>query len=155
MEESLKKTLVYEAVNSGICKDGLRAMMGMEGDGLVGYYVQMIDWCLENDFPKLETLKESFRGCEDKGVYIGREFNGETFDKLQAYIFHDCKGTINVAMDYDNAVIPMLYFANGCDVTVECVQRNAIPIRVPIYSFGENSIKAVDNNNIKYRTYRA
>lgn len=117
----------------GICKDGYSQMRGYDRDGLVSYYVENPDWCIERGFPSLETIRREFSDIEDKGVFVGKTFDGEVFDKLQAYIFHDCKGTINVAMDYDNAVIPMLYFANGCKIRVKCEQDNKPMIIVPLY----------------------
>lgn len=129
----LKETLMDSARRVGICAPGYELMRGYDRTGLVDYYIQNPDWCIERGFPSLDLLRSEFLDVKDKGVYVGETFNGETFDKLQSYIFHDCKGTIRVAMDYDNEVIPMLYFANGCDMRVECIQRNTPAINVPLY----------------------
>lgn len=148
-DEQLKEVLMREARRGGICAEGYSQMRGYDREGLIDYYVQNPDWAMERDFPSLELLRGEFSDIEDKGVFVGRVFDGETFAKLQAYIFHDCKGTIKVAMDYENAVIPMLYFANGCNMTVSCDQPNNPPIRVPLYvtDEGNNSVDyAVDEN---------
>lgn len=129
----LRENLMTSARSVGICKDGYSQMRGYDRDGLVSYYVENPDWCIERGFPSLETLRREFSDIEDKGVFVGKTFDGEVFEKLQAYIFHDCKGTIKVAMDYDNAVIPMLYFANGCKIRVKCEQDNKPVIIVPLY----------------------
>lgn len=129
----LKEELMKDARRGGICAEGYGLMRGYDRDGLIGYYVANPDWAIERGFPSLELLRREFSGIEDKGVYVGRTFDGEVFDKLQTYIFHDCKGKIRVAMDYENAVIPMLYFANGCNIRVECEQKNDPAINVPLY----------------------
>lgn len=117
----------------GICAAGYGQMRGYDRDELVEYYIANPDWCMERGFPSLELLRREFSDIEESGVSVGKTFDGEVFDRRQVYIFHDCKGTIKVAMDYDNAVIPMLYFANGCDMRIECEQNNVPAIMVPLY----------------------
>jgi hypothetical protein len=56
-------------------------------------------------------------------------------------------------MDYDNMVIPMLYFANDCHMTIKCDQDNTPAIRVPLYIFGDNRINAASNENVIFGKY--
>jgi hypothetical protein len=43
----------------------------------------------------------------------------------------------------------MLYFANGCNISVTRADTpHTLPIRVPLYIYGENRIKAEDNDDI-------
>lgn len=147
----LKETLMDDARRGGICANGYSQMRSYDRDGLIGYYVQNPDWAIERGFPSLELLRREFSDIEDKGVFVGRTFDGETFDTLQTYIFHDCKGTIRVAMDYDNAVIPMLYFANGCKIRVECEQKNDPAINVPLYIAEDCKIVGAKTDNCVFR----
>lgn len=161
-ERLLKETLMEDARRRGICAEGYGLMRGYDREGLIDYYLANPDWCIERGFPSLELLRREFSDIEDKGVFVGRTFDGEVFDRLQTYIFHDCKGRILVAMDYENAVIPMLYFANGCNIRVECEQKNDPAIVVPLYIGGlkpgteTNGCKVVgaksDNCNFKRKT---
>lgn len=146
-DSELKEALMQTAKTQGICAEGYGLMRGYDRDGLIAYYLASPDWCVERGFPSLEVLRREFSDIEDKGVYVDKTFNGEVFDKLQVYIFHNCKGTINVAMDYDNAVIPMLYFANSCDMTVSCVQENSSAIRVPLYLADDCKIECAKTDN--------
>ena len=152
----LKEMLMEEARRGGICAEGYGLMRGYDRDELIAYYVANPDWCMERDFPSLEILRSEFSDIEDKGVYVGKTFNGEVFSDKQVYIFHDCKGTIRVAMDYDNAVIPMLYFANGCRMRVTCTQKENLksPIDVPLYIFGKNDIQARSNIYAKFLKHK-
>lgn len=154
-ELTLKDELMRDAREKGICAPGYGLMRVYDREELISYYIANPDWCMERDFPSLELLRREFSGIEDKGVYIGKTFNGETFDSLQAYIFHNCKGTIKVAMDYDNAVIPMLYFANGCDITVSCEQKNTPPVRIPIYETEEcnNVVNLVESEGCEFKRH--
>lgn len=151
-ELQLKEMLLEEARRGGICADGFREMRTDSIGELVDYYVANPDWCMERGFPSLEILRSEFSDIEDKGVYVGKTFNGEVFSDKQVYIFHDCKGTIKVAMDYNKAIIPMLYFANGCNMTISCNQPNNPPTRVPLYvtDEGNNSIDYVIADNCEF-----
>lgn len=153
----LKEELMRQARQSGICMEGFQTMHNAADKGaLVDYYLQTLDWSLERDYPNLGILRQYFTDCEDKGVYIDRTFHGETFSSLQAYVFHNCKGVINVEMDYEQAIIPMLYFANNCHVKVVCRQKqgNGVPpIRVPLYVFGDCVVTAEDSADAVFRRY--
>lgn len=152
----MKETLMDDARRGGICAEGYGLMRGYDREGLIDYYVQNPDWCMERGFPSLKMLSREFSDIEDKGVLVGKTFNGEVFDKLQTYIFHDCKGTIRVAMDYACAVIPMLYFANGCNIRVECGQKNDPAINVPLYIAEDCKVVGAktDNCNFKRKTIK-
>lgn len=153
-ELQLKELLMAEARRGGICAEGFAEMRTDSISELVDFYVANPDWCMERCFPSLEILRSEFSDCGDKGVYVGRTFNGEVFSERQVYIFHDCKGTIKVAMDYDNAIIPMLYFANGCKIRVECAQPNSPVIQVPVYIFGDNRIELCMEGDVHFTPYK-
>lgn len=136
----LKETLMEGAKDGGICADGYGKIRAYDRDEVIDYYLGNLDWCMERGFPSLKLLRREFSDIEDRGVYVCKEFNGEVFSARQAYIFHACKGTIKVAMDYEKAIIPMLYFANGCDIRVECDQPNDPPIRVPLYISADSDV---------------
>lgn len=152
----MKETLMEDARRGGICAEGYGLMRGYDRDGLIDYYLECPDWSIERGFPSFELLRREFSDIEDKGVFVGKTFDGEVFDKLQTYIFHDCKGTIRVAMDYDNAIIPMLYFANGCNIRVECEQKNDPAINVPLYIAEDCKVVGAktDNCNFKRKTIK-
>ncbi len=150
----LTEKLISDGRRHGICTDGTRCIMSGDKDVMVDYYIRMIDWSLENGYPDLGTIRDEFSGFEGKGIYVGKTFSGEVFDKLQTYVFHNCSGIIRVAMDYKNAVIPMLYFANGCNIRVECEQKNSPAIKVPVYVFGDNDVSAADNDNVRFKFYK-
>lgn len=153
--QDLKELLMTDARNGGICADGYKEMRGYNREELIDYYLRTIDWSLERNFPSLKIMRYEFSNIEDKGVFVDRTFHGETFDKLQIYVFHHCKGVINVAMDCDNAVIPMLYFANGCEMEVHCEQDNfGNPIKVPLYIFGRNTVIAKSDEHARFVRYR-
>lgn len=147
----IKEKLMEEARRGGICADGYGRMRGYDREELIDYYVRNPDWCLERGFPSLELLRREFSDLEDRGIFVGKTFAGEELSGRQAYVFHACRGRVNVAMDYMNAVIPMLYFANGCNLRVECRQRNNPAIIVPLYVAEGCKIAADNTGNCVFR----
>ncbi len=139
---------MQDARSNGICVDGYDYMRKSSIESLVRYYKANPDWCMERNYPALDILRKDFDNekLQDFGIFIDHTFKGELLDKHQVYIFHNCKGRILTALNYDAEIIPMLYFANGCNMTIDCDQHNVLPIRVPLYIFGENNIKAKSPN---------
>ena len=115
-------------------------------------YKRGIDWCLENNSPSVNFLRRYKEDCEINGIFIDREFHGETLDESQVYVFHRCSGTIRVGLNVARRIIPMLYFANGCDMTVE--GSSPISVRVPIYVFGANTVRAEKTDSFDPVIYR-
>lgn len=136
------RTLIDEARAAGVCPEGISAVRSGDLGKMHEMYLRIIDWCLEHNFPTLPTLRRVLPELgEDCGIFVGREFHGETLSGRLVYVFHRCKGEVFIAADYDKGVIPMLYFANGCDITLRCDQQenSRFPPRVPLYVFGEDN----------------
>lgn len=153
-KQEIKECLMEDARAKGICAEGYGQMRAYDRDELIDYYLRTIDWSLECGFPSMKVLRNEFSDIEERGVFVDIQFGGETLTGKQTYVFHHCKGVVNVAMDYENAVIPMLYFANGCNMEVRCEQKNDPAIRVPLYIFGRNKVKAEDNANAAFVRYK-
>jgi hypothetical protein len=150
----LKNILLKEANRKGMCKQNLRALAKCENErDMIRLYKRTIDWALENDYPNLRILTQYFSNSERYGIYVGKTFHGEKFYRKQCYVFHNCQGVIDVGMDYERAVIPMLYFANDCHITVTSSQQNKRAIRVPLYIFGDNSVTAQSDDNVIFRRF--
>lgn len=148
-----------QARSKGICAEGYGTMRVDDIEALVDYYIENPDWAMERDFPTLPFLKEHFSDIEEKGVFVGRTFHGETLNERQAYIFHNCRGTVKVGLNVEKGLIPMLYVANGCRVRFVgtgdyAPKRNEERTVVPIYSFGKNDISARDNKYVEFNRYK-
>lgn len=119
---------------------------------VLSLYKRGIDWCLENNSPSVTLLRKFKDDCEVNGIYIDREFHGETLNDSLVYVFHNCSGNIRVGLNARKRIIPMLYFANGCDMVVE--GSSPVAVRVPIYIFGKNNIKAEETEAFEPVIYR-
>jgi hypothetical protein len=146
--------LLHEAKTKGMCLENFNALRHCtDRHQQIYLYKKTIDWALENSYPNIATIRRDFSDCEDDGVFVDKQFHGETFNDQQTYVFHHCSGTINVEMNLQQAIIPMLYFANDCHINVTCNQSNVRPINVPLYIFGDSTITTEDVDGAKFTTY--
>lgn len=155
--DSLKDKLINTAHAKGICAEGYKQMLeSADVDAMVDYYVAEPDWCLERDFPTLQMLRDHFPDAGNKGVFVDKTFHGELLNEQQAYVFHNCKGTIKVGLNVDKAIIPMLYLANECRLRIVGVGdiTPLKPSEVPIYTFGKNDVSAKNNKYVEFITYK-
>ncbi len=159
-DTELKEVLLAIAQGKEICKPGYERMLMCDIDGLVDYYLEMPDWCMERGFPDFATLKEHFTGFENKGAFIGKTFHGEVLNDLQTYIFHKCTGTIKVGLNVEKGIIPMLYLANGCRLRIMGTgdfkpKKESERSAVPVYTFGKNDVSARDNKYVRFIRYNS
>ena len=141
MDTQWKRELRRLASAHGMCAENRRLLEYVDTKAdAISLYKKTIDWALEEDYPGIDMLRRAFSDCESEGVFVDRQFNGEILDAKQVYVFHNCKGTICVRLNVSEKIIPMLYFANGCKMTVRHADGDDTSIRVPLYVFGDNEI---------------
>lgn len=133
-------------------RDALERVSGKEE--AIELYKRTIDWALEEGYPSLHTIREFFSDCEEQGIYVDKVFHGEDLRDHQVYVFHNCTGTIRVGLNADKAIIPMLYFANGCTMKVEAAGPKGYATIVPLYVFGDNRITGEKSEDIVCKTFK-
>lgn len=155
MQHTWKEYLLREARLQSMCLDNLDALRACQTKAeAVHLYKKTIDWALERNYPPVNFIRNEFGNCEDLGIFIDKDFHGELIDEHQCYVFHNCRGTIMVEMNVSEKIIPMLYFANGCNMTVKRSHKpHTMPIKVPLYIFGNNTVIANNSDDILFRTY--
>jgi len=153
MEQKWKNKALADITAHKVCDEysELTSRAKTKVDALA-LYKRGIDWCLENDSPSLSLLRTYKDDCAYNGVYIDRKFEGELLNSNTVYVFHNCSGTVRVGLNVQKRIIPMLYFANGCDMTIVGVPPAGV--RVPLYVFGENNIVADKDDFIEPVIYR-
>lgn len=153
-----RTALIADAHRKGVCNEFASLME--EARSLTDFlmlYRRGADWALKNDCPSLSLLRE----CSDEhldlhGVFVDKHFDGEVLDSRQVYIFRHCSGTIRTGLNVERAVIPMMYFSDGCDMRIESSNKDVMPrpVRVPLYIFGDNNIEAEESKNLSCVTYK-
>ena len=151
MDNEWKKQLRREASAHHMCEENRRALEEVTSRATaIGLYKRTIDWALEEGYPGMDTLRKYFTGCEMFGIYIDKHFDGEVLKDHQVYVFHNCTGTIKTGLNLEKQLIPMLYFANGCEMSVV---GNGESVRVPLYVFGTNNILTEKGDGLEFKFY--
>lgn len=153
MEQGWKNRALSDIVAHKVCDEysELTARAKTKVDALA-LYKRGIDWCLENNSPSLDLLRSYKADCAYNGIFIDKHFDGELMTDTNVYVFHNCSGTIRVGLNIQKGLIPMLYFANGCDMTIE--GDSPVLVRVPFYIFGDNKIVVDEKGIIEPVIYR-
>lgn len=148
MEQRWKNRALADITSHKVCDEysALTSRAKTKVDALA-LYKRGIDWCLENDSPSVDLLRQYRDDCAYNGIFIDRHFDGELLIDQPVYVFHNCTGTIRVGLNVKKRIIPMLYFANGCDMTV--IGDSPSRVRVPLYVFGDNRVKSTTDGSIE------
>lgn len=156
MQSSWKEYLLRQARLNSMCTENIEGIRACESKAdAVALYKKTIDWALERNYPAINFIRNEFGNCDDLGLFVDRVFHGELLDAHQCYVFHNCKGEITVDINLSDKIIPMLYFANGCNMTIKRVGGpHILPIKVPLYIFHDNTIVAEDTEDITFRIYK-
>ena len=157
MSSNWKPHLQRLACEHRMCADNRAYLNACETkEDAIRLYKQTIDWALEEGYPDLDFLRKEFADQQSQGIFIDHNFDGEILNEHQVYVFHHCTGTIRVGLNLAKKIIPMCYFANGCDMTILGVETadQFLPDRVPLYIFGKNKINATNSNTMEVRIYQ-
>ncbi len=156
--DELKSILLREAEEAGICREGRQRFSACATLGdLLDFYTENPEWCIERNFPTPATLMWMWahmgEEMEHHGVYCRRRFEGEALTGRQAYVLLGCSGTVRTGLNAEKGLIPMFYFADGCDMEIEGCGRDKglrLPSKVALYVAVDCAVRAVDGGGVKF-----
>lgn len=155
MEQEWKNQLRREASAHGMCRENRSALESIQTrDEAVALYKKTIDWALEEGYPNFGTIQRDCSDCEDLGVFVNRDFHGELLDDQKVYVFHHCSGIVRVGLNVPKKIIPMMYFANGCEMSILPNDIRGTDVRVPLYVFGKNLVKPAQSEVVSFKVYK-
>lgn len=138
-----------------MCEENREALSIAESKhDAIKLYKRTIDWALEEGYPSISTIRRFFSDCESEGVFVDKVFHGEALLDHQVYVFHHCRGAIRTGLNVGKGIIPMLYFANDCDMDIRGIMNSGTSARVPLYVFGSNRIRAERSEDIESVIYK-
>ena len=155
VNEEWLKVLRRGASSHHMCEEN-RSLLERCGDKhqAIALYKRTIDWALEEGYPDINTLRNHFSDCEEDGIFIDKHFDGDILIDQKVYVFHGCTGRIRVGLNIEKKIIPMLYFANGCDMYIASSDKYGVSSRVPLYVFGQNNIRCERSEDIECKIYK-
>lgn len=127
----LIEQLKTDGINKGLCRLWQRKLHnGLSTEELVKLYIKGIDFCISENYPTLDFLRENFKGkSEPFGVFIDDELppmknepdvvlNGackamleyDGYSVSRVYARHDSHSAVNVS---DNAIVTIDAFDNS------------------------------------------
>lgn len=153
MERRWKNKAMSDILAHNVCAEyeGLLSRADSKVSAL-SLYKRGVDWCLENNSPSIDLLRNYKADCEANGIFIDKHFDGELLNDTMTYVFHNCTGIVRVGLNLKKKIIPMLYFANGCRMKV--VGDSPFFVRVPFYIFGNNEVVVDPSGAIEAKFYR-
>lgn len=138
-----------------MCKENRSALETVDSkESAIALYKKTIDWALEEGYPSFGTLQRDFADCGKYGIFVGRSFHGELLNEQQVYVFHNCTGCVRVGINLQKHIIPMMYFANSCDMLLRPAGPSGLEVRVPLYIFGGNLVKTDSSGDVVFKTYK-
>ena len=84
MKKSIVQALTKEADQNGICDEWKIDLSRIRTvDGLCKMYLDGIDFCLSNEYPSVEFLRENFAGMTEKhGIFVDKKCKVEGYKKI-------------------------------------------------------------------------
>lgn len=127
--QQLKK----DGITKGLCRMWQwKLKPGLNVDNLVQLYVKGIDFCISEDFPTLEFMRDNFKGkCEEFGVFIDDEIS-DLVDSPDVVLNGHCKAMLR----YSGYTVARIFARHNSETAVN-VANNAI---VTIDAFDDTNL---------------
>lgn len=126
-KKNIAKQLKLQAESLGACEKGLQNLEKLNEQELINRYVHFVDFCVENDYPTNEYIKENFDHSllEHNNIYVDSEF--ERRNARQVVIV---QGKSNGVLLYDGYVTADVYIRHDSEVTIDCSRMSKIFINL-------------------------
>lgn len=129
---NISEELKQEAVKLDLCKEWTDGWGNPDLDELVLKYVKGIDFCIKNDFPSLEYIKDNFKGVAEKhGVFTDDQI--DLVNHKLIVLNGNTKGKI------------ILNGFTSCDIYV----RHNSKVEIEISNFAIAFIRVFDNSQVR------
>lgn len=92
----LIEQLKQDGIAKGLCQPWQNKLRdGVSVKRLVDLYVRGIDFCIKNDYPTLDFIRENFKGkCEPYGVYVDKQ-DLNLREQSNVVLLGGCKGALS------------------------------------------------------------
>lgn len=121
----LIQQLKADGMEKGLCRMWqIKLHAGLSTEELAKLYIQGIDFCISEDYPTLDFLREHFRGkCEPFGVFVDDDVPPTT-NKPDMVL----NGACRAMLEYDGFSVSRLYVRHTSEVAVIVSDHAALTI---------------------------
>lgn len=172
----LIEQLKTDGINKGLCRLWQRKLHnGLSTEELVKLYIKGIDFCISENYPTLDFLRENFKGkSEPFGVFIDDELppmknepdvvlNGackamleyDGYSVSRLYVRHDSEVAVIVSDNaivtidlFDNATLHLSVIGNDANVSINAYGENTSTEYIGLSSLAK--VKATYNDKTTY-----
>lgn len=129
----LAQQLKRDGIAKGLCRMWqMKLKDGMDYEALIRLYIRGIDFCISEDYPTLDFIREHFKGkCEPYGVFVDDEVTDKV--NLPDTVLN---GACKAFLEYDGYSVSRIYARHGSKAAVN-VSEHAI---VTIDAFDDSEI---------------
>ena len=145
----LIQQLKSDGIAKGLCRPWQRKLhAGLSVKELAELYIKGIDFCISENYPTLDFLREHFRGkCEPFGVYVDDEIP-PTKNKRDMVLNGACKAML----EYDGYSVSRLYVRHDSEVAA-IVSDHAI-VTIDLFNHAKLHLSIVgDDAEVIVNTY--
>lgn len=166
----LVQQLKKDGIDKGLCRLWqMKLRQDIDYKSLIELYIRGIDFCIMNDYPTVDFIREHFKGkCEEFGVFIDDDveqknapnivLNGncrafleyDGYSVANIYARHNTRGSVNVS---DNSIVTIDIFDDS-DLNVATAGDDA-KVFVNVYGNANveclgSGIKVINKNKKTY-----
>ena len=133
--------LKTDGIAKGLCHQWQRKLhSGLSVEELAKLYIKGIDFCISEDYPTLDFLRENFKGkCEPYGVFVDDELP-PLKNKPDIVLNGDCKAML----EYDGYSVSRLFVRHNSEVGV-VVSDNAM-LTIDLFNNAKLYITVIGSN---------
>lgn len=133
--------LKVDGVNKGLCEDWQNKLTKASGiKRLSELFIRGIDFCISEDFPTLEFLRNNFKGkCEKHGIFIDHEIKYEQNIPQMAL-----NGSCNAKLLYDQYNVSLLYVRHESKAKI--VVKDHAVLTIDIFDNAEIEVESLSHS---------
>lgn len=142
--KELAKRLAGSAKENGICQEWGDRLAGCNDDQIdkmMIMYVKGIDFCMDHDWPDLQTIRDHFKGrMEEHGVHCDEEC------QIVNQRFNVLLGRCRAAMTFDRYEVGQIYIRH--ETTAEIAANDHAFVYIDVYDGAKVKIIASDHAKV-------
>lgn len=145
--EAIGKELARSAKKNGICMEWYNQLIDLnDKDKLVQMYVDGIDFCISNDWPSNEYIRDNFKGVMEKhGVHLDEALNVTNEPKTVAL------GACNGIVEVNDFRVCQVFAKHDSDIVI--MARDNAHVMIDIFDNAVVSVIACNSSRVYVNRY--
>lgn len=145
MSEQLNKTLKQEAISLGLCRKWQREWGDCSEYELIDKYKRGIDFCIKNQYPTNEFIKENFNSdlLHENLIFVDEYINISDSPSGVYILNGECTGTLC----FSEFAVATLYVRHSSNINILAGEFAKIFVR--LYDDAEADVVEIENAEVR------